>query len=107
MTTLSARFRQTPSERRRYLLDYTLDLASGETITGMATPVIYPDANNPQIVVAPLVIDTIAIAPGGLQVAFFCSGGDDLGVYQVQFLATTSIGQIREDVVEFDIQGDL
>jgi hypothetical protein len=40
-------------------------------------------------------------------VVFFASGGDDTGTYEVQFLATTSIGQIREDIVEFDIQGDL
>jgi hypothetical protein len=107
MTTLSARFVQSPNERRRYLLDYTLDLASGETIVSMSTPVIVNGSSNPDPEIAPLVIDSIAIAPGALQVAFFASGGDNTGTYEVQFLATTSIGQIREDVIEFDIQGDL
>lgn len=105
MTTLTARFRQTPSEVRRYLIDYTLDLAAGETITSMATPVIVP--GNGVAVSPPLVINNVVIAPGALQVAFFASGGVDGGTYEVQFLATTSIAQVREDVIEFDIAGDL
>lgn len=105
MTTLTARFKQTPNEKRRYLLDYTLDLASGETIVSVGTPTVVPaDGVDPT---PTLNITSVVIAPGAIQVAFFVDGGADGGTYEVQFLATTSLGQIREDVIEFDIAGDL
>lgn len=105
MTTLTAKFKQTPNESRRYLIDYTLDLANGETVTGVGTPTVVP-ANGVPVSPA-LVVSSVVIAPGGLQVAFFVHGGSDGGTYEVQFLVTTSIGQVREDVIEFDIAGDL
>lgn len=105
MTTLTARFRQTPNEVRRYLIDYVIDLATGETVTSMATPTVVPD--NGVAVSPPLVINNVIIAPGAQQVVFYASGGIDGGTYEVQFLATTSIGQVREDVIAFEITGDL
>jgi hypothetical protein len=34
-------------------------------------------------------------------------GGVSLGTYEIQFLATTSIGQIFEDIVAINIVSDL
>lgn len=100
---ITARFNQGVQENKRYVIDYTLDLATGETVVSMATPTIttpqgQSDANSPT-----LVIDNIVIGPGGLQVVFFASGGVAPGTYFVNFLATTSIGQDLECVVAFNI----
>lgn len=100
MTTLSAKLKQTPGERKRYLLDYAAQLSSGEQVTGV-TPTITSPTNAP---VSPaFVIDGIVIGPGGLQVIFYASGGVDTHTYEVQFFATTTIDQTLEDVAQFDI----
>ena len=98
MTTLSARFKKSPGERQRYILDYTRDLDAGETVTVVATA-ITSTTGNPTA----LIVDGILIAPSGIQVVFYAGAGIDTNVYEVQFLATTSLGKILEDVVEFDV----
>jgi hypothetical protein len=107
MSRLSGRFTQAPEERRRYILNYTLTLSEGEFVTSMAVPVItrtFPQGAAP---VTPLVIDSVVIGPTPFtSVIFYASGGDDNTVFEVQFLATTSTGQIIEDVIEFSIESD-
>jgi len=105
MSKLSARFNQSPNEVKRYLLDYTLDLAVGETVISAAAPTVVPTPG--QVASPPLVVNNVVIGPGNLQVAFFVSGGVNGNYYEVQFLTTTSLGQVREDVVAFNILGDL
>jgi hypothetical protein len=105
MPRYSAQFTQSPNEKRRYMLDYTLDLSAGEGVTSMATPAI---VNTPgQIIVVPLVVNGVVIGPGGLQVVFYVSGGDANNDYEVQFLATTTAGQIKEDVIKTHIRSDV
>jgi hypothetical protein len=105
MPRYSAQFTQSPNEKRRYMLDYTLDLSSGEGVTSMATPNVI---NTPgQIIVDPLVVNGVVIGPGGLQVVFYVSGGDANNDYEVQFLATTTAGQIKEDVIKIHIRSDV
>ncbi len=104
MSLISARFRQSPTEARRYLLDYSLDLAVGESVSGIATSVISTSGE-----VSPtLVVNNVVLAPavGGIvnQATFFLSGGTSGQSYEVQFLATTSIAQIIETVVAVVIQ---
>lgn len=101
MTSLSARFRQGAAEKKRYMLDYTLQLAEGEAVT-FVEPTVTPSDDAPAS--PAFVISSVAIAPGGAQVAFYAAGGASGYSYSVQFLATTSIAQIFEDVVEFDIE---
>ena len=102
MTTLSARFSQSPAENKRYVMDYTLQLAAGESIATLAINIV--QTAGPTTGPA-LVINNTALLPpvNGvvLGAAFFASGGDDACQYEVQFLATTSIGQILEDIVQF------
>lgn len=101
---LSARFTQAPAEKKRYLLDWTLDLAAGETITNIAVS-ITSSTDIPNV--GAFTISSVAIAPGSLQATFFATGGLDLGIYAVKFHATTSITQLLDTVVEFTVKDKL
>lgn len=102
---ISARFNQAPEENRRYLLDYTLQLAQGETLVTVVANISSPtDPTN----TGDFEINDIAIAPSpSLQCAYFAGGGNDQTTYNVQFLATTSLGQVFEDVVVYNIREKL
>lgn len=100
MSVISARFTQTPLEKKRYLLDYNAELSEGELITLVEATVTSP-TNAP---VSPaFAVTSIVIAPGSRQAAFYGAGGVDTHAYEVSFLITTSVGQKFEDVVQFDI----
>lgn len=102
MSQISARFNQSPAETKRYVMDYTLQLAVGEGIASVAVNIVQTGGPTDGPV---LVIDNVALLPPDptavLGAAFFASGGNDACQYEVQFLATTSIGQIFEDIVQF------
>ncbi len=102
---ISGRFNQAPEENKRYLLDYTLQLAAGEILTAVVANISSTDDPNNYGAFA---INSIAIAPSpSLQAAYFATGGDDQTEYFVQFLATTSLGQVLEDVVVYNVQEKL
>lgn len=102
MSTLSARFTQSPEEVKRYVLDYTLFLSAGETITGITATI--SNLTTPPVGAPVLVVSSIALGPSPtLQVVYYVSGGADSQSYEVTFLATTSIGQTLQDVVQYDI----
>lgn len=106
MSTLSGRFTQAPEEKRRYILNYTLTLSEGETVSSMGVPSIVQTYG--KLTIAPLVVSSVVIGPTPFtSVVFYVSGGDDQTIFEVQFLATTSVGQIIEDIVEMTIQSDL
>lgn len=103
MTTLSARFSQSPTEVKRYMLDWTAQLSLGEAVTGVVavvTPMSLHTDGTPPVAVT---ITGIVITPNGTQAIFYVQGGEDGFQYEVDFLATTSIAQKFEDVVEIDI----
>lgn len=101
MTILSARLTQGPSEVKRYMLDWTQQLTVGETVIGV-TVTIAP-VTTPPIGAVNLVINNIVIAPLGLTAVFYVSAGTNLQNYEATFLATTSAGQVFEDVIEVDV----
>lgn len=101
MSSLSARFTQSPEEVKRYLLDYTLFLVAGESVTSIAANMT--NLGTPPIGSPPLVVSNIVLGPGGLQALYFISGGINGQSYEVTFLATTSVGQVLQDVVEYDV----
>jgi hypothetical protein len=105
MSRISGRFTQTPEEARRYILNYALTLSQGETVVSIVANSITQVFGKTTI--EPFVINNIIIGPGNTQVVYFASGGDDQTDYEVQFLATTSVGQIIEDVVYYSIRSDL
>jgi len=100
MTTLSARFKQAPLEKRRYVLDFSLQMSSGETITGLSvSSITSPTGGDPSL----LIVDTIALDSSGLKAICYAHGGVDGQSYVIDFLATTSISQTFEDVVQIDV----
>lgn len=104
MSTVSARFRQGPLESKRYVLNYTLQLSAGESITNVVVNSIIKTVGNGA---GTLTVTSIALLPavsGAVPgAAYFVQGGLDQEQYEVQFLATTSVGQILEDVVAYSI----
>lgn len=101
MSSLSARFKQGPQEVKRYLLDYTLFLSTGESVTSIAATIT--NLTTPPQGAAPLVVSSVVLGPGGLQGLYYISGGATNQSYEVTFLATTSINQVLEDVVQYNI----
>jgi hypothetical protein len=104
MSLITARFSKSPSEVKRYLADFTLDLATGESLLTVPAPIISSPSGE---LVPTLVVTNIALAPAvGGQVTmftFFVSGGTDGQNYEIDFLPTTSLTQILECVVAFAI----
>ena len=100
MSVLLGKFKQSPNEKKRYVMDFSLDLDTGETISSIVTNVL-PPAGAP---VSPaLVCNGIVIAPSGTQYIYYVSGGADGYQYEVQFLVTTSLAKILEAVVAYPI----
>lgn len=99
MSLISAAFTLSPLESRRYLLDYSLDLAVGENLIGLTFTITSPSGE----LVPTLLVTNVVLAPAvnGVvyQATFFVSGGTAGQTYEIDFLATTSIAQIIETVV--------
>lgn len=80
-----------PDERKRYQIDYSEWLDTGEQATNVAFAVS-------PVTVPPLVVDDIAVTPSGLGVQYYVSGGLDGKTYTITATLTTTVGpQIRED----------
>lgn len=82
------KFVHTPVTRKRYIIDYTDWLNSGETLTAIAFQSV-PNTGTPAIV------DSYSLASSTATI--FVSGGDDGVQYQILVIATTSLGQVKED----------
>jgi hypothetical protein len=89
-------FKQTPTERKLYSIDYEPWLDDGETVAS----VVYEVA---ETTTPPLLISEQTIAPGSLRAVFFVEGGVDQQQYQVLVTMTTSVGQIKEDFILFNV----
>lgn len=98
MSTLTGRFKQSPTERKRYVLDLDLELDTGEIIDDIAVAVTTITGS-----LIPVVCDDVVVAPEGRQATFYISLGEDAASYLVQFLSTTSLEKILESVVQYDI----
>jgi hypothetical protein len=92
-----SKFNLTPIENKLYTIDYSEWLAAGETITSVTAAV-------QQVTSPPLNITNINIAGNGTQVGFFAGGGVSGEIYEVEVVATTSLGQTRNDQIYFNIQ---
>ena len=91
------RFSKTPAERKRYAVDYSQWLETGETVTTRqftVTPATTP----------PMQVDASSITNSGLNVVFFVSSGQDAQQYKVELVSTTSLGQVKEDVIYFNVK---
>ena len=90
-------FIKSPIERKRYTIDYTDWLDTGETVVS-AVFTVTPTTT------ATLQIDAYSIAVDGLSVVFFANYGDVGKVYTVEVVITTSGGQIKEDEILFTVR---
>lgn len=91
------KFIKAPNERKRYSIDYNNWLDTGETIltrTFDVTPVT----------TVPLAVDASVILAGNRGIAFYVSGGVDDETYKVVTSITTSGGQVKEDVILFQVK---
>lgn len=105
MSQIEAKFSQSPPESLRYLIDMTLDLATGESIASIAAPTITSPSGE---LVPTLVVSNIALAPAVngqvTQASYFVAGGTAGQSYEIDFLITTSLPQVHEVVVAMNIQ---
>lgn len=92
-----ARFLQTSAERKRYVVDYSDWLDSGETITTFSVTI------SPSTTPA-FAVDSTAVAGSGTQIVFFASGGIDGGSYDVELLATTTLTERKQDCIQFTVR---
>lgn len=90
-------FTKTPVERKRYTLDYTDWLDTGETVTACVFTVT-PSGGSA------LQIDAFQINVSGTQVVFFANFGVNGVSYTVDVVITTSGGQTKEDQVVFVVK---
>lgn len=89
-------FIKTPAERKRYSIDYSEWLDTGETLSTVTMEV------TPSTGTVPFVVD--AISSNNTVVVFFVNGGDNAKQYTIDVKATTSGGQLKEDTVLFTVR---
>ncbi len=96
-----ARYTKTPTEKKRYQIDYTDWLDAGE----LAADVTFAVLNN--TVVTPLVVGDKAVLPSGLGVQYYISGGAIGVTYEITATLTTSSSppQIEQDKILMTIRG--
>jgi hypothetical protein len=92
-----ARFSKQPDERKRYVIDYSDWLDSGETITSVVFAVTPVTANQLQV-------DAFTIASPATSVVFFVNDGTDDATYTLEVTTTTSGGQVKKDQVLFAVR---
>lgn len=79
-------------ERKRYWINYSNWLDTGETVSTVVFSVDKPTT-------PPLVVDGVQNTADGLSVQYYVSGGVDGVDYVVSALLTTSQGQVKLDEV--------
>lgn len=92
-----ANFIKSPLERKRYTINYTDWLDTGERVQSI-TFTVTPATGSA------LDIDAHTIAVDGLSVVFFANLGELGEVYTVEVLMTTDGGQVKEDEILFTIR---
>jgi hypothetical protein len=108
MSQLAAKFKQSPAEIKRYVLDFSLDLAAGENVSSVAIAI----QQNQGAASPALVVNGVALLPPNAAgqtygFAYFVSGGVNNGIYEVQFLVTTSLTQVLEEIVLYTLSEKL
>lgn len=81
-----AKYVKSASDRKRYQIDYTEWLDTGEQLTSVDFTI------EDNVALPVLVVDDIQVLPTGLGVQYYVSGGVDGVTYRVLPNATTTIG---------------
>ena len=91
------RYVKAEGERKRYRIDYSEWLDTGETLSDVVFTI-------PVNTTPPLVVDDVMIEPDPTGVQYYVSGGIDDSNYEVVVTATTSGAQIKIDDLLFTIR---
>jgi len=102
--TLLDRFIKQPAEIKKYQIDYSEWLATGETVTSVVTAVTLLNPADGDVGEPTLTIGTTAIDPGGTLYDYYVSLGTDGKRYKVTFQASTSDTQTVESEIEFKVR---
>lgn len=94
---LLAQYNLTPNEKKQYTIEYAEWLNNAETI--LSKTFVVQD-----VTVPPLVVSGDTIDVSGTLIAFFVNGGVDEQIYDVIVKITTSLGQIKEDHVIWNVR---
>ena len=92
-----ARFVKAPAERKRYSIDYSDWLDTGETISSVA---FIPSP----LATGGLEVDAYTLSTPATSVVFFATAGIDGTTYTLEVVVTTSGGQIKEDQILFSVR---
>jgi hypothetical protein len=90
-----ATYYKSPAEVKRYRVDYSSWLDTGETVTDR-TLTVTPAGE--------LLVDGSSITDAGTSVTYFVSGGLDTKTYNINIQVVTSGGQTKEDDIYFKIK---
>jgi hypothetical protein len=94
MSTTIGKYVKVPSERKRYQIDYTDWLDTGEAVLNVVFVVTNNDITNP------VVVDGVQVLPTGLGVQYYMSGGNAVKTYKIDAVLTTTTGpQVRQDEI--------
>ena len=91
------RYIKTPAERKRYAINYSDWLETGETVSSYSfsvTPTTSPVCE----------VDASSLTDSDTTIVFFLNGGIDGQRYVVNVQMTTSGGQVKEDTIQFDVR---
>lgn len=98
-----AKFLKSPAERKRYSIDYSEWLDTGELVQSIVFTVA-ATSGTPPTPALPLVIDAYTISSPATSIVFFANYGDEGVTYTVDVVMTTSGGQVKEDQILFVIR---
>lgn len=100
--TLLDRFIKQPADIKKYQIDYSEWLATGETVLSVVTAVTLLNPADTDVGEPTMTIGTTQIV-GGTVYEYYVSLGTDGKRYKVTFQASTSDSQTVESEVEFKV----
>lgn len=86
-----------PTERKRYSIDYSDWLDQAELVADPVTFEVTPSTGNP------VVVDGYSLNPNGTSIVFYATGGDP-GAFKVSVNMATTGGQVRVDTVQYTVK---
>jgi hypothetical protein len=91
------KYKKTPSEIKKYTFDYVDWLDDEEYLYSLALDVLVGNSGE-------LIFDIQDIGLNETEVSFFVGGGVSGSSYDVQITATTTAGQIKQDLITFNVK---
>lgn len=91
------KFTKTPTEVKRYKIDYSHWLDTGEYVSSVSFSIISSNTGS-------LTFSPNDINPTDTSVTFLVLGGTDGETYEVSVTMTTSLSQIKQDVIYYVVK---